>query len=123
MNLTDYLTSVIRTGVPILWGTALAWFVSVGILDQAAADGPGVAAGGFLVTVTIGVYYAIVRFLETRPWFPRWAAGILLGASNAPAYVRPAPSSTPPQPAAEGPALGSVEPYRYPPEEGPRHRS
>jgi len=90
--IANYLTSVIRTIVPSLWGTALAWLVSVGVLDQAAADGPGVAVGGFLVTVCIGVFYIVARALEAQSWFPRWASGILFGSAAAPAYAPPAPN-------------------------------
>lgn len=91
MTLSDYLTSVIRTAVPAVWGTALAWLVSVGVLDQAAAAGPGAAAGGFLVTVFIGAYYVVVRLLE--PHLPPFLAVLLLGASKAPAYgSSPAPA-------------------------------
>lgn len=86
MSLRDYLTSVIRTAVPALWGTGLAWLVSVGVLDQAVADGPGAAAGGFLVTVAIGGFYALVRFLE--PYLPVWLAALLMGSPAAPAYQR-----------------------------------
>lgn len=84
MTFRDYLTSVIRTGVPALWGTALAWLVSVGVLDQAAADGPGASAGGFLVTLCIGVFYALARWLE--PHLPTFLAAILMGSPAAPRY-------------------------------------
>lgn len=84
MNLHAYLTSVIRTIVPAAWGTALAWLVSVGILDQAAAAGPGAAAGGFLVTVAIGLYYLLARLVE--PHLPPFLAAILLGSPAAPTY-------------------------------------
>lgn len=87
MTLSDYMTSVIRTAVPAVWGTGLAWLVSVGILDQAAADGPGAAAGGFLVLAAIGVYYALVRLVE--PKLPPFLAVLLLGAAKAPVYAAP----------------------------------
>jgi len=87
--LSNFVTSVIRTLVPAIWGTALAWLVSVGVLDQAAADGPGAAVGGFLVTACIGVFYIVARALEAQPWFPAWAAGILLGSAAAPNYDPP----------------------------------
>lgn len=91
MNLSDYASSVIRTIVPAVWGTALAWLVSVGVLDQAAADGPGVAVGGFLVTICIGGFYIVARWLETQKWFPRWVSGILFGTSTAPRYLGAVP--------------------------------
>lgn len=84
MTLRDYLTSVIRTVVPTLWGTALAWLVSIGILDQAAADGPGVAVGGFLVTICVGAFYALARWLE--PYLPTFLAALLMGSPKAPDY-------------------------------------
>ncbi len=86
MTLSDYLTSVIRTVVPTLWGTALAWLVSFGVLDQATADGPGAQVGVFLVAVCIGGFYAAARALE--PHVPVVFRALLFGAPKAPAYPR-----------------------------------
>lgn len=85
MSLRDYITSVIRTVVPSLWGTALAWLVSVNVLDQATAAGPGAAVGGFLVTICIGGFYLLARAVE--PYLPTWLAALLMGSPAAPQYV------------------------------------
>lgn len=101
----NYLTSVIRTVIPTLWGTVLAWFVSVGVLDQAAADGPGQAVGGFLVTIAVGVYYIAARWIETQQWAPPWLVGILLGRPAAPVYAGRAPAGD------SSPRIAAADPY------------
>jgi hypothetical protein len=89
MSFSDYATSVIRTVVPALWGTALAWLVSVGLLDQAAADGPGAAVGGFLVTICVAGFYMLARAIE--PKLPQWIAALLMGSPAAPKYLGSVP--------------------------------
>jgi hypothetical protein len=84
VTLSDYLTSVIRTLVPILWGTALAWLVSVGVLDQAAAAHPGAGVGGFLVTLCVGAFYILARAAE--PHLPPLLATLLFGRAQPPRY-------------------------------------
>jgi hypothetical protein len=85
MNLSAYLTSVARTVIPSAWGALISWAVFAGFLSpelQAQAEGFATV----LVGVTIALYYALVRFLETQAWWPAWLSIALLGASTVPVY-------------------------------------
>jgi hypothetical protein len=83
---SNYVVSVLRTVVPALWGSALAWLVAAGILDQGGALAAAPFAAAVLVPVAIGGYYALARLVERQPWAPAWLAALLLGAPAAPDY-------------------------------------
>ena len=73
--MTDFITSLIRTWTPIAVGAVVAWLVARGIeIPKEAVD--GVVA--FLAALFSGLYYAIIRALETR--FPQ--LGWLLGQAK-----------------------------------------
>lgn len=82
--MSDRLLSLIRTLVPVLVGSALAWLAArTGIVlpEHVSAELAIVAT-----VAAITLYYALVRWLETRwPWF-----GLLLGAAKEPVYTAPA---------------------------------
>ena len=93
MGPRDYLVSVVRTGVPILWGTLLSWLVSRQIIDSDTATAVGDAGATVAVlaaAVTSWLYYALVRLLEPRllrlPLVGPWLVRLLLGSTQAPAY-------------------------------------
>lgn len=72
----DQITSIIRTVVPVIVGTAISWLARRGI------DVDGAAIGQALTVIIIGAYYAAARWAEGR-----WArAGWLLGAAKVPTY-------------------------------------
>lgn len=75
--MNDFVVSLIRTFVPIAVGAALSLLATLDITgvdtDQAVA---------VVTSLTIGVYYALARFLERK--FPK--AGVLLGHKTAPSY-------------------------------------
>jgi hypothetical protein len=81
------ITAYLRTIVPALWGTALAWLVDVQVLDAGQALDAAPFGPLFLVPVTIGAYYALVRAAEVSGWLPGWLAALLLGAPVAPDYT------------------------------------
>lgn len=88
MNASDYLISLIRTGVPVGVGALLSWLaVRAGIVvDEQSQAGLVIGFTG----LAIGVYYGVVRALEVRwPWFGR-----LLGTKAAPTYPGVAPAAT-----------------------------
>ena len=70
--------SSVRTVVPAVVGTVLAWLVSHGF--DVGVDSGQVSA--VLVPAVIGVYYTVIRRLEAR--WPR--VGWLLGSPKAPSY-------------------------------------
>lgn len=79
--MSDYLISLIRTFVPLAVGYGLAWLAAkVGfVVDEDTATQLKQAAAA----VAAGVYYALVRLLESRwPVF-----GWLLGKAAPPAYA------------------------------------
>jgi len=75
--MNDYVISLIRTWVPMGVGFAVTWLLSKGVaIDSAALELA-------LVSILSGVYYALIRWLETRfPWI-----GVLLGVKKAPVYL------------------------------------
>ena len=84
--MTDYGRSLIRTFVPLMVGSLVAWLASRGVKVDESTVLPAIDV------VVTAVYYGIVRWAETR--WPK--AGWLLGAPGAPSYATTAPSVTPP---------------------------
>jgi hypothetical protein len=78
-SLSDVVTGIVRTVVPVVVGTVLAWLATRGFdLTQY-----GNAVNVWLVPIVIGAYYALVRLIERKvPAF-----GLLLGAKKQPVYV------------------------------------
>lgn len=101
MSLNDRAVAVIRTAVPVLVGSLIAWLTSLipavadvlawidtnlgGVLGAPAVELLKLGA----VAVVITAYYAVVRWLSPRwPWLEA-----LLGSTRTPAvYVMPADS-------------------------------
>lgn len=80
--MSDFITSIIRTYVPIIVGTILAFLASKGItLDAEAAANLTL----FLGALFSGVYYLVVRLIERK--FPQ--AGWLLGQAKVVKYTEP----------------------------------
>ncbi|MGK9222084.1 MULTISPECIES: hypothetical protein [unclassified Microbacterium] len=107
MNLNDRAVAVIRTAVPVLVGSLIAWLTSLvpavadvlAWIDANLSDALGgpvvelikLAAVGAVITA----YYALVRWLSKR--WPQLE--LLLGSSKVPVhYVTPAPQTSPPEP-------------------------
>lgn len=83
----DYITSLIRTYVPLGVGAVLAYLASrwgIG-LDADASVALSVAA----VALITGVYYAIARAIEHR--FPRLGRFLVGVGARTPVYPRPVP--------------------------------
>lgn len=77
--MNDFVTSLIRTNVPIVVGALVAWLVSVGIEVPEGSETPLVVG---VTALSIAVYYSAVRWLEAR-----WPAfGYLLGTKAEPKY-------------------------------------
>jgi apolipoprotein N-acyltransferase len=81
-NLGDSVIAVIRTFVPALVGTLIAWLTTNGV---ALPEDASAALTTFLVALFTALYYAVVTFLE-RKVNPNF--GWLLGLPKAPTYVR-----------------------------------
>lgn len=79
--MSDFVTSLIRTWVPMLVGAIASYFVTLGIeLDAETQAGIIVGMTGLFQAV----YYLIVRLVEKK--FPE-AGGLLLGSSAKPMYI------------------------------------
>lgn len=73
--MSNFVTSLIRTYVPIAVGAVLSWLAVRGFeLDQNATEGLVI----FLTGVLQAAYYFVVRWLETR--YPQF--GVLLGKAR-----------------------------------------
>lgn len=77
--MSDFVTSQIRTYVPILIGGLVAWLATLGLeLDANTQTGLVVSLTGILQAL----YYLLARILEQKfPW-----AGVLLGSKKQPEY-------------------------------------
>lgn len=80
--MTNFVTSLIRTYVPIIVGAIVSYLLTLGIeLDADSQAGLIVAMTGILQAI----YYFIARILEKK--FPQF--GVLLGSTAKPLYVEP----------------------------------
>lgn len=77
--MSDYVTSLIRTYVPVVVGAVLTWLVTRGVAIDDVTSGAIIVALQGLLT---GLYYTIARQLEAR--FPQF--GWLLGVPKTPSY-------------------------------------
>lgn len=79
----DLGASYVRTGVTLAVGTLIAWLARRAniVIDEATSAGVTAA----FTTTTIGLYYLVVRALETK--IP--AFGWLLGLAKLPSYPAP----------------------------------
>lgn len=76
--MSDFVTSLVRTWVPVVIG----YLVALGVLPTDLSD----EATAAFTAIIIGAYYLLIRALETRfPWI-----GWLLGAPKTPTYTPPA---------------------------------
>lgn len=83
--MSDFVTSWLRTAVPALWGSVIAWAVGANLLPAELVE----QAEGFavvLVAVVVALYYAAARWVEAQPWAPGWVSRLLLGSKEPPTY-------------------------------------
>ena len=79
--MTNFVTSLVRTYVPILVGSVLSFLaVKYGFAVEPDVQNQLVAG---LTGVVIAAYYLLVRLLERK--FPQ--LGVLLGSTQKPVYV------------------------------------
>ncbi len=78
--MSDFVTSLIRTYVPIGVGAVVGYLLTKGIEIDANAQ---LGLITFLTAVSQGVYYLVARIIEARQ--PS-LGGILLGSSKKPNY-------------------------------------
>ena len=81
--MNNFVTSLIRTYVPIVVGAIVSFLVTSGIEIDANAQ---LGLVTFLTAVLQGAYYLAARLLEKK--FPS-IGGLLLGSSKKPEYTEP----------------------------------
>lgn len=81
--MNNFVTSLIRTYVPIVVGAIASYLVTAGIEIDANAQ---LGLVTFLTAVLQGAYYLAARLLEKK--FPS-IGGLLLGSSKKPEYTEP----------------------------------
>ncbi len=80
--MNNVVISLIRTWVPIVIGSVVAWLATKGWHVNPTTSGGLIV---FLTGLISGGYYGVVRVLETQfPWL-----GFLLGHTAKPSYVKP----------------------------------
>lgn len=81
------LTALLRTIVPALWGSLIAWLIgALPILAPLESDLLGLANVllPIITAVIIGAWYAFWRWLEPR--LPDWLTRAVLGSAKTPNY-------------------------------------
>lgn len=89
--LGDVAVSLIRTGVPLLWGYALAWLASLGVPASFLAQYHDLAVNALGAILTFA-WYALWRWAEVKvPRLDSYAAQLAvvlaLGHPKAPTYT------------------------------------
>lgn len=81
------LTSILRTLVPALWGSFIAWLLGL-VPALAPLEAQLLGASELfipiLTAVLIGAWYAFWRWLEPR--MPDWLTRAVLGSAQTPSY-------------------------------------
>jgi hypothetical protein len=100
---SDYVLSLIRTVVPVLWGALITYLVSLipgvaQLIDPANVIGFGPAVAAVLASA----WYALMRKIE--PMLPAWLTVIVLGSNTPPVYplTGRVASAVPPGPVSDG---------------------
>lgn len=82
--MADKLTAWLRTIVPTLWSTLIAWLVSLG-LPPIVTDALSGLGELVVVPLVLAAVYAGLRWLEPR--LPAWLTVLLLGSNKTPTYT------------------------------------
>ncbi|WP_329060049.1 DUF6519 domain-containing protein [Amycolatopsis sp. NBC_01480] len=82
--LGNQLTSWLRTVVPGLWATLVAWLVSFG-LPASMTGWLGGLGNQVMVPIVLAIVYALLRRLE--PIMPPWLTRLLIGSNRPPSYA------------------------------------
>ena len=82
--LGNQLTSWLRTVVPGLWATLVAWLVSFG-LPASMTGWLGGLGNQVMVPIVLAIVYALLRRLE--PMMPPWLTRLLIGSNRPPSYA------------------------------------
>lgn len=85
-NVRDIGVSIIRTVVPALWGSALAWLLTQVPALEPVLNAPGMTGlGAVLAATLVGLWYALFRSIEAK--LPAWLTVLVLGSNRPPTYL------------------------------------
>lgn len=89
--MSDRLVAWLRTVVPALWASLVAYLVSeLGLSESLAGFLDGLGQQLVVPAVLAGVY-ALLRWLE--PHLPNWLTALLLGSARPPTYPAVPPAA------------------------------
>lgn len=80
---SDKTTDWVRTVVPVIWSTALAWLIQLGAPEWLVSELNHL--GGTLVTpVVVAAVYGVLKAVENT--LPPWLSKILMGSQHEPEF-------------------------------------
>lgn len=113
-QLRDWVTALLRTGVPALWGAVITWLLGSYVLpEELVALLTSEAWVAAITSLVIAAWYALWRILE--PHVPTWLVRIVLGSALTPTYsgtVATLPAATQADLASLAGALDEGDPAR-----------
>lgn len=84
--ISDRAVSYLRTVVPVLWGSAVAWLLTVVVLPTEVTD---LLTSDLAITaitaLVVGAWYIAWRWAE--PHIPDWLTRLVLGSAQTPTYT------------------------------------
>jgi len=84
--ISDRAVSYLRTVVPVLWGSAVAWLLTVVVLPAEVTD---LLTSDLAITaataLVVGAWYIAWRWAE--PHIPDWLTRLVLGSAQTPTYT------------------------------------
>ncbi|OCI31037.1 hypothetical protein [Oerskovia enterophila] len=83
---SDRAVSYLRTVVPVLWGSLVAWLLTVVVLPTEVTD---LLTSDLAITavtaLVVGAWYVAWRWAE--PHIPDWLTRLVLGSAQTPTYT------------------------------------
>lgn len=107
--ISDRAVSTLRTVVPVLWGSAVAWLLTVVVLPTEVTD---LLTSDLAITavtaVVVGAWYIAWRWAE--PHVPDGLSRLVLGSARSPSYAPGHVVTDRRGPSPDGPASGAGRP-------------
>ncbi|MCZ2261597.1 hypothetical protein [Isoptericola sp. QY 916] len=109
--MNEKVTAWLRTAVPALWGTLLAWALAQWALPAPLTEllSSDVLVSA-LVALAVGAWYALWRWLEPR--LPAFVVRLVLGSARTPTYAPTSADGVPDITSAAVPLFALGEPVR-----------
>lgn len=79
----DKLTDWVRTVVPVIWATVIAWLVRLGV-PESFAETLNEAGGPIVLPAVIAAVYGVLKGLESK--MPPWLSKALMGSKHEPEF-------------------------------------